>query len=443
MHHHLLALLFGVLFVSTACDEVVLGGNEGEGEGEGDGSNQTVDLGCDDDAGCADGLVCDLSTGDCVPGFDCSVNTSICGFCGAPDVDCGFGAAPAFCDVDHGGVCRRTKGACAPCVVDDECAAGSTGLDSRCSDGFCAPGCGACPAGFECSAGGCVPLPSAGTCQTAIACDEATCPDGLSCTELGVCLALCGGDVDCAPGDICSDAGAAAGTCVQGCPLGQHVNQDGVDKVCHSGGRFGDPCTTPGEQGNCQSGTECRSDGACELAGCQSDAECPLARTYCDIDSATCLDGCNDVDDCAAFELCTDHQCRAQGCRGKDTSCNLGEFCCGTELFADPSTCSSGSASGSVDDGACFLAGDPFCRACDDDEGCADIDSFSQSSFCYELTHQNPATGEDESLGKFCSTGCRDNDDCPRGLRCETALPTPDGGTTQGCIGTPCAGFGP
>jgi hypothetical protein len=63
------------------------------------------------------------------------------------------------------------------------------------------------------------------------------------------------------------------------------------------------------------------------------------------------------------------------------------------------------------------------------------------TSYCFELQRQDPATGEGVSLGKFCSVGCQSNDDCPRGIRCITDLPTPDGGTTQGCLEATCAGF--
>ncbi|MBM4282803.1 MAG: hypothetical protein FJ137_19315 [Deltaproteobacteria bacterium] len=426
----------------VACtDPAVDGGAEGEGEGDG----QSVDLGCAADDDCGDGLVCDGATATCVPGFDCSVNTTICGFCGAPDVDCGFDAAvaAAFCDVDHGGVCRRSKGACAPCDADDECAPGATGLPSRCRDdgagGFCAPGCGPCADGFVCVDGGCQPQPQAGTCSTAVLCgDGAPCPDGQACSALGVCLSLCAGDGDCPLGSICAEEPPLRGTCVTGCVLGQRVQQDGVERVCHGDGRYGDPCFTPGASTGCPAGTECRADGACERAGCQSDAECPLPRTYCDVGSAGCVDGCNDADDCAAFELCEGNRCVAQGCRGKNASCENGQFCCGTELYATGDCVDRAGAA--VDDGLCFLAPDPFCRACESDDDCADIDAFGFASFCFELQRQDES-GNAQTLGKFCSTGCRDNDDCPRGLRCLTDLPTPDGGTTSGCLESLCAAF--
>lgn len=434
------------LFSVVCCVALVAGcpeeGGEGEGEGEGgvegEGEGQSIDVGCDSDDACDDGLVCDLATGDCKAGLDCSQNPGICTFCGSPGTNCGFGDAPAFCDASGGNVCRRVKGACDPCGAADECGVGPTGLPSVCNDGFCAPGCGACAPGFSCEGGGCVPIAAAGTCDGAIHCSDGTvCPDGLTCSDLGVCLKLCTLDVECPAGDLCfTDGGPLDNTCVQGCPLGATVIQDGVNKICHGDGRFGDPCPTPGEATGCPNGTECRADGACERAGCQSDAECPLQRTYCDLATSICLDGCNDPGDCGAFELCEDNQCRAQGCRSKETSCDLSQFCCGQELFSDAATCPAG-----VNDGACFLAEDPFCRTCESDDDCADIDSFGFASFCYELKRENPDTGEEESLGKFCSTGCRDNDDCPRGIQCRAELPTPDGGTTQGCLDALCAGF--
>ncbi len=432
--------------VSWLCLVLVVGCPRGGGDGDGDGdgvrdsddSASIVDAGCDGDDACGAGLICDLASATCVAGFDCSVNTTICAFCGGDDVDCGFGVAPAFCD-EEASVCRRVKGACAPCSDDAECGVGETGLASVCHDGFCAPGCGPCAEGFVCADGGCVPAPSTtttGTCEGAILCADGTpCPDGTTCSALGVCLALCDADVDCALGSICADTGPARGTCVAGCPYGQRVNVDGEDRICHGDGRFGPLCPTAGSQTGCPPSTECTSSGACDLAGCQSDAECPLPRTYCDLERAACVTGCNDASDCGAFERCDENVCVAQGCRGKDSSCNLGEFCCGQELFSDASTCPD-----DVADGACFLAPEPWCMRCDTDDDCASAERFGFAAYCFELRRQNPDTGQDESLGKFCSTGCRDNDDCPRGIGC-MSLPTPDEGTTQGCLDARCAGY--
>jgi hypothetical protein len=429
--------------VAAGCTDRDGGAADGTGtDGDDDGGGAAVDLGCDDDGDCGAGLICDLASGACEPGFDCSVNTTICGFCGTPDVDCGFTGVEAFCDIDAGGVCRRSKGACAPCNADDQCAVGTTGLPSVCRDdgdgGFCAPGCGPCAEGFVCVDGGCQPQPTAGACSTAVRCAAASeCPQGQSCSA-GVCLALCGSDADCPLGSICADEPPLVGTCIVGCTLGQRIQQDGVDRICHGDGRYGTPCTTPGTSTGCPAGTECRADGACERAGCQSDAECPLPRTYCDVASATCVDGCNDADDCGAFEQCEGNRCVAEGCRGKNASCDNGQFCCGTELYAT-GACRD-RQDDVVTDGACFLAPEPFCRRCEDDGDCADIDAFGFASFCFELQRQDEG-GNAQTIGKFCSTGCRNNDDCPRGVRCLNDLPTPDGGTTSGCLESLCAAF--
>ncbi len=439
-----LLVSFSLLFVvvSSGCPGDGPNESTGEGEGEGEGEGPVVELGCDGDDACDDGLVCDLDSGDCIAGFDCSVNPGICDFCGDSEVDCTFGSADAFCDVDHGSVCRRTKGACAVCSDDSECGDSAAGLASVCDDGFCAPGCGPCADGFTCLDGGCAPLPgttTSGTCDGTVQCGgDDDCPTGLSCS-LGVCLKLCAADVDCPTGRICQDTGPTRNTCVQGCPFGTRVEQDGVPKICHGDGRFGDPCTVVGSTDGCPPSTECLADGSCDLAGCQSDRECPLARTYCDEASAACVPGCNDNADCGAFELCdvVAHICEPQGCRSKNTSCNAGEFCCGAELYADSGTCPA-----PVVDGACFQANDPFCRTCAEDADCGDINAFGFSSYCYELKRTDPDTEQEVSLGKFCSVGCRTNDDCPRGIRCYNDLPTPtEGEVTSGCIEAVCAGF--
>ncbi len=335
-------------------------------------------------------------------------------------------------------MCRRAKGACGPCTDDVECAESSTGLPSVCAGGFCAPGCGACPAGFSCDAvgagHGCVPVGGSALCDGALSCaGGAACPDGQTCTGLDVCLALCSADADCPAGDICeTEPGPRQQQCVPGCPLGQHVSQDGVDLVCHADGHFAPPCPTEGSAAGCPTGTECDANGVCQRSGCQSDAECPLIRTFCDVASATCVDGCNSDDDCGSFEICgADGQCHPQGCRGKELSCDLGEFCCGTEVFDDPSTCPTG-----IPEGQCFVAPDPWCRTCESNDDCADLPSS-----CFELqrTDQN---GQQQSLGKFCAKPCTTNADCPRGVQCVDGLPTDqDGVTTSGCLDTLCAGI--
>lgn len=424
------ALLLLITPVLTACPPPGGGPDAGTGPDGGTGGNQVADLGCDADEECASAEICDLATRACVPGLDCTANPDLCRFCGDPSTDCGFGSAPGYCS-SEAGVCRRQQRECGACTGPEQCADSASGFPSSCVEGFCAEGCGACAPGFSCQAGGCAPLGGMARCEGAILCpDGSGCPDGQSCTELDVCLQLCDADLDCPAGTICElTPGPRERQCVAGCPIGEHVIQDGVDKVCHGDGRYGLPCPTVGATTGCPDGTECDADGVCQRAGCQSDAECPLARTFCDVPTATCLDGCNSVDDCGAFELCEGGQCRPQGCRGKELSCNLGEWCCGAERYLDASSCPSPAV-----DGQCFLAPDPWCRSCVDNDDCADIQEGGLPSFCYELQD-----ADGNSLGKFCSVGCASNADCPRGVDCVHDLPTDqEGQTTSGCIDSLC-----
>lgn len=406
--------------------------------GAGGGPSTTVALGCTSDQACAVGEVCELSTKECKLGLDCSGNAGRCNFCGEGETDCGFGVAGAYCDA-AAGVCRRPLGACGACSGDAECGRNDVnGLPNRCVDGYCAQGCGQCPAGFVCTEGGCVPAQNAGSCATAVPCPDGTgCPDGTRCSDLGVCLAICDGDEECPSGRICwLEPGPLLGQCVDGCTKGDTRESGGQAEVCYANGRWGPPCPTPGSSQGCPSGFECEAQGVCVLPGCGSDADCSVARTYCDVTTRECVEGCNSDDDCGAFELCdtSASTCVKQGCRGKDVSCGFGEWCCGTDAYSDASSCPSG-----VDDGACFLTPDPFCRTCSDNDDCADIERFGYGSYCYELTRQDDQ-GNEVSLGKFCSVGCRTNADCPRGVQCQLELPADQGATTQGCIDAVCAG---
>lgn len=434
--------LFAALLVGCPDNNTGTGGDGGasaDAGGKGGGTGGVVDLGCSADQQCASGEICDLATGDCVAGLDCSGNPGRCSFCDDASTGCGF-VEQAYCD-DSAGVCRRPKSTCGACASDAECGRNEdNGLPNKCIDGFCAEGCGQCPAGFQCTSGGCVPAPNAGSCDGAILCpDGQGCPDGTRCSDLGVCLSICDGDGECPAGKICwLDPGPLLGQCIDGCPRGETRTVGGVEEVCHANGRFGPLCPTEGATTGCPAGLECGAGGVCLLPGCQSDNDCNVARTYCDTTTGECVEGCNSDDDCGAFELCetATNTCKAQGCRGKDVSCNLGEWCCGHEVYDDASTCPA-----PVAEGECFLAPDPWCRTCEDNDDCADIDNFGFPSFCYELTQQDE-NGEEVSLGKFCSVGCNSNLDCPRGIPCQMELPTDqEGVTTQGCLAALCAGF--
>jgi hypothetical protein len=146
-----------------------------------------------------------------------------------------------------------------------------------------------------------------------------------------------------------------------------------------------------------------------------------------------CIEGCANDTDCNAFETCDAGTCVTKGCTNKDSSCDLGQWCCGAERFADSSTCPS-----TMSAGQCFNAPDPWCRVCNSNDDCANIHELGLPSFCYEVDGPGP-NGQSQSLGKFCSVGCHSNADCPRGLACQTDLPTDQSGvTTSGCLDVRC-----
>jgi hypothetical protein len=405
---------------------------------------------CLRDQDCGAGHVCGPGDAGCLAGVPCSVGSFVCGECGAGGtLNCGYEDATSYCDT-AAATCRRTLSSCEPCTADEQCGENlQLGLANRCvdygTDGrFCGLACaGTCSEGFVCEAmGACRVSATVGTCSGAIPCTgDEVCPDGQHCTTYaadparqGVCLAFCLFDDDCPLGTICqTDPGASFGQCIQGCAPGSQVNED---RICHAWGRYGATCPTaacPVEY-NCSAS----SDGYCEAAGCDADNECPLSRTYCDVGARTCVTGCQADDHCGAFEQCEGGTCVSQGCRGKDLSCNLGQFCCGTEVYAPlGEACPAG-----VETGECFVMPDPYCRGCDDDNACADIQRFGQASHCYELS-RGTADGGSSPVGKFCSVGCQTDDDCPRGVPCLDLPAGQNGEMVKGCIDPMCAVFQP
>lgn len=448
------------------------GGQQGADAGgsEDAGPVNTVIPSCNYDTDCGIGEICNDASHRCVAGHDCSgASATVCGFCDDGSVDCGFGQFQAICD-GNAGVCRRIHTSCQPCHSDGECTPDDAMDMNKClqyDDGqFCGVNCAvshSCPRGFFCD-----PLdevchlsPDLGRCSDAVGCTAATeggiCPTGTYCStrdfpdRTGVCLAVCLTDDDCVAPQICrTDPGDGYGLCADGCsPFGPLTSDRSL--MCHENGRRGDSCAnnadcltitgTAGfecvmEAGPCDPTPGC-TRGWCASAGCQSSAECPLPRTYCDTSTSECIDGCGDSGDCGAFEVCESHACHAQPCRGKDLSCNLEQWCCGKELYDGSSVPEHMPCPDGVAFGACFPMQDPYCRQCEDNDGCSDIDQFGYASYCFELKKQD-AQGNEVSLGKYCSVGCETNADCPRGIQCVQDLPDGNGGTVKGCIDARC-----
>ncbi len=416
---------------------------------------------CVRDQDCGSGRIC-AGDGGCANGLPCTAGSFVCGECEpGGSASCGFSAV-AYCDAPAA-VCRRVLSSCEPCTSDDTCGENiQLGVPNKCIDygngqRFCGLACTGnnCSAGFECqaAAGGacagagcaCKVAPAVGACQGAVPCTtDAECPTGNHCTTAasnpprrGVCLAFCLADNECPRGKVCqTQPGPSFGQCIMGCVAGQ-AGPNGT--ICHEWGRNGPRCPATA----CMSGYECSAavDGYCQLPGCQTDSECVLARTICNMATGECEPGCRTEADCGAFELCTNGQCVEQGCRGKDLSCNLGQFCCGKELY-DPAGMDSQACPSDVMTGDCFTMRDPFCRTCMDDNGCMDINSFGLGSHCYEL-QRGDADGGSQTIGKFCSVGCRTGNDCPRGMPCQDVPAGQNGEMVKACLSPLCASINP
>ncbi|MEM7675682.1 MAG: hypothetical protein AAF449_06725, partial [Myxococcota bacterium] len=212
--------------------------------------------------GCEPGFVCNLAMDPptCVAGKSCATNADCqdCSDLQSPE-DCGHGLfLTAWCDDTHGDVCVRSKVSCEPCETDADCGfthplTGS--LPQTCEtyangDRFCArPSSSGCPAGFGANANGaCV---RANGCQT---------PPVL-------------------------------------CPLNTDPEPDcqGTLQIC-----AGEPCANDGTR--CSTNDLPGALGVC-IGFCQSDAECPQERPFCNINSGICIEGCT-KDSCPDGQVC-------------------------------------------------------------------------------------------------------------------------------------------
>jgi Cys-rich repeat protein len=235
------------------------------------GSFAVIPAGCQTDADCGRGALC--QSGNCVPadctslgcpaGMVCDPASLACVPAGCQtDADCGAGLVcrngsceVAGCQVTGcpaGYTCDPTSGACfaqPACTTNSDCAAGQQCLRGQCVPGGCTGGtlcngacvdvstdpynCGAC--GVACPRGtACI----AGACAYNQGCTVTGCPAGMACdATTGQCVAQpgCVTDADCGRGLFCvSGQCVSSGSCVQyGCPAG--YNCDYASGACIPG----------------------------------------------------------------------------------------------------------------------------------------------------------------------------------------------------------------
>ncbi|MEZ4339420.1 MAG: hypothetical protein R3B82_22585 [Sandaracinaceae bacterium] len=346
--------------------------------------------GCDTDAECDAGLVCDTNGGfygegscanpdahlgdacvdetECPPGTRCLSER----FTGIPGGVCGgFGCDPSTGDgCPTGATCVNTGRRFGICLLACEGDADCTRMDQECTTGttgnYCGPSFDAANLGQICSAG-------RGSCAGGVCLDEGNygwpdsycvalgcdpvaqtgCPGDGVCIDgadgQGVCLDGCTADGDCRAGYDCRPADAADATsptaCVPGCDDSTVCGNDGF--VCNPGTgqcnqvfdnmNLGEPCTG----GMDCAGGRCLSEaddgwpaGTCAFPGCRLSGTGPAAD--CPTGSVCVDDGTGDptigvcVDECTMPADCRPgYDCDAGACRPacSDADCGAGRTC--------------------------------------------------------------------------------------------------------------------
>ena len=143
----------------------------------------------------------------------------------------------------------------------------------------------------------------------------------------------------------------------------------------------------------CGEGEVC-VQGLCRVVECTDSIECAFSE-HCDLDTFTCVDGCEVDLDCMAAEVCESSVCVTAMCEETHLDCPIGSFC-------------------ETDSGLCFEDG-YWCNSCDSNTDC------EQGFQCIG-----------SSTAAFCYTRCESNDDCPAGFGC-SVIPFTDGSTQQLC----------
>lgn len=158
----------------------------------------------------------------------------------------------------------------------------------------------------------------------------------------------------------------------------------------------GGPATTPSclEAGQrCDEGEIC-VEGVCRVVECVDSIECAFSE-HCNLDTFTCVDGCEVDLDCLAEEVCEANTCVARACAETHLDCPIGSFC-------------------EEDSGICFEDG-YWCGECASNTDCSDGFQCIGSA-----------------TAAFCYTRCETNDECPAGFGCSD-IPFTDGSSERLC----------
>ncbi len=408
--------------------------------GGGDDEN-TKPEGCQTEADCADGEVCDNGTckPEVKPACDpaCTGATPICdeanGVCKTcmADTDCGGGTP--ICDT----AANDGKGQCVGCRDTDDCTApsvcdttthtcvgctetlGCSGETPVCEEGHCVA-CTAtagCDAGEICDlsapGGKCVICTATAGCGPAEICDTAaadgagacvTClADGTGCeaptatcdTSVpgGLCVG-CVDDNDCSGSEICDDA---TKTCLR-CKV---TDGEGPDEGCTGGWPHCDPSA---------------KDGKGDCFGCLEDAHCADDYPICDPVKRACAT-CVDHDDCAGTNDGATPYCKL-GFPGKCVACLADGTGCGEETPA----CNADASAGLGECWSCYGT-----VGCENPEFCDATIPGGVCSICNDRFNRCPSSAPvcDTSVAGGACVECVEDTDCDAGEACDANVCRP------------------
>jgi hypothetical protein len=262
----------------------------------------------------------------------------------------------------------------------------------------------------QCHAAG-VCDPTTGVCSNPPAADGVVCDDGDACTQADTCQAgaCVGGDpVVCAALDQCHTVGAcdpATGACSEPAVADGSACDDGdactQADTCQAGACVG------ADRVVCAALDQCHAAGVCDPAtGACSD---PLA-----VDGTECDDG----DACTRLDRCV-----AGVCIGTDAVVCAALDQCHAAGVCDPAT------------GACSDPAVADGTACDDGDGCTQIDTCEEGlclgssavvcaalDECHEAGVCDPATGSCSDPIAADGTSCDDGDGCTQTDTCQAGV---------------------
>jgi len=345
-----------------------------------------------------------------------------------------------------------------------------------------------CPKGFHCS-----------TDKRCLCTSDTACAEDEFCNAQGSCQKRLGclKDSDCGtPGLFRCDTSSGRGVCLcrndDACADGEFCNTSGhcqrkagciLDSDCGEASAWRCKFNPETEIGECfcKTNAACGEDEFCNLHGycqlidkCLEDEDCPVAGTYCDLESGECLcdyeyqtgceddeicnsagycqprPGCYDNGDCEHLEnhYCdfTTRTCVPEDECYSDRQCPIGTVCrqneciegcdddndCPLDKRCVDSTCQTGCQDDSFcnimqycQDGVCvdsYSEATPYCLPCSTTSFPPEQCGTNPYNRCLLYPFDEDAYTQSTGSHEYCGVDCSDGQPCPHGFECHPVM---------------------